>query len=221
MTNLLIRRIPQVDYTPCWNAMKTLTDQRDANTTDELWLLEHPPVFTLGQAGKPEHVLAAGDIPVVHCDRGGQVTYHAPGQLVGYLLFDTKRLNLGTRAFVSAIENTITQLLGELGLTAHNDPKRPGVYVNDRKIASLGLRIRRGCSYHGLALNHSMDLTPWQRINPCGYSGQAVTSLAAEGIDIERDELEARLVKQFCHQFGYRACPTEPPDWYNSATASA
>lgn len=216
MTATLIeRRLPSVAYQPCWQAMRDFTDQRDNNSQDELWLLEHPPVFTLGQAGKSEHVLAAGDIPVVHCDRGGQVTFHAPGQTVGYLLIDIQRLKLGSRALVSAIEQAITDLLQTLGLDAHSDPQAPGVYVAERKIASLGLRIRRGRSYHGLALNRDMDLTPWQRINPCGHAGQAVTSLATEGINISRQELEDRLSTQIANQLGLALQAGTAPDWYN------
>lgn len=214
---LLIRHLPLVDYATCWQAMRDFTDARTDTTADEIWLLEHPPVFTLGQAGKPEHVLAAGDIPVVHCDRGGQVTLHAPGQTVAYLLIDIARLNIGSRVLVSDIENAIVALLAELGVIAHSAPHAPGVYVGARKIASLGLRIRHGRSYHGLALNRDMDLAPWQRINPCGHEGQAVTSLAAEGVHIERGDLDAKLVAQLASLLDLEAQEAAAPDWYNAS----
>lgn len=151
--------------------MKTLTDSRDAGTGDQLWLLEHPPVYTQGQAGKPEHVFLPGTIPVVQTDRGGQVTYHGPGQLVGYLLFDIDRAGLGPRVFVEQVEDALVHAVRAFGIPAVADRKAHGVYVDGRKIASLGMRIRRGCSYHGFALNVDMDLGPWRGINPCGYAG--------------------------------------------------
>ncbi|WP_240725139.1 lipoyl(octanoyl) transferase LipB [Haliea sp. SAOS-164] len=158
--------------------MRAFTDTRDADTPDELWLLQHPRVFTQGQAGKAEHVLAPGDIPVIQVDRGGQVTYHGPGQWVIYLLVDLKRRGLGIRALVDIIERSIVALLTEYGIDAAARPDAPGVYVAGDKIASLGLRVRRGCTYHGLSLNVDMDLEPFQRINPCGYEGLQVTSMA-------------------------------------------
>ena len=176
--NLQLKELGLVDYAPTLEAMKTFTDQREADTPDELWLLQHPRVFTQGQAGKAEHVLAPGDIPVIQVDRGGQVTYHGPGQWVVYLLIDIRRHNLGVRDLVTLIEQSLVQLLAEYGIEAAADPKAPGVYVAGNKIASLGLRVRRGCSYHGLALNVDMDLEPFQRINPCGYAGLQVTSMA-------------------------------------------
>jgi lipoyl(octanoyl) transferase len=160
--------------------MRDFTDTRVAETPDELWLLQHPRVFTQGQAGRAEHVLAPGDIPVVQVDRGGQVTYHGPGQWVVYLLVDLKRRGLGVRELVSLIERAIVTVLAGHGIEAAADPARPGVYVDGAKIASLGLRVRRGCSYHGLALNVNIDLEPFGRINPCGYEGLAVTSMAAQ-----------------------------------------
>jgi lipoyl(octanoyl) transferase len=174
---LLVRHLGLADYTPTWEAMRRFTDARTADTPDELWLLEHPPVFTLGQAGRPEHVLDAGDIPLVRTDRGGQVTYHGPGQLTGYCLIDLKRLDLGPRAFVERIEDALVELLQELGIAAEADRDAHGVYVQGRKIASLGLRIRRGCSYHGFSLNIDMDLAPFARINPCGYAGLQMTQV--------------------------------------------
>ena len=158
--------------------MRQLTDSRDADSPDELWLLQHPPVFTQGQAGRAEHVLAPGDIPVIQVDRGGQVTYHGPGQWVLYLMVDLRRQQLGVRDLVNLIERSVVQLLQEYAIAAATKPDAPGVYVAGEKIASLGLRIRRGCSYHGLALNVDMDLEPFGRINPCGYEGLQVTSMA-------------------------------------------
>jgi lipoyl(octanoyl) transferase len=158
--------------------MRQLTDSRDSNSPDELWLLQHPPVFTQGQAGKAEHVLAPGSIPVIQVDRGGQVTYHGPGQWVLYIMVDLRRQQLGVRDLVNLIERSVVQLLQEYGISAENKPDAPGVYVAGEKIASLGLRVRRGCSYHGLALNVDMDLEPFGRINPCGYAGLHVTSMA-------------------------------------------
>ena len=176
--SVLVRKMGLADYQPVLDAMRELTDQRNADTPDQLWLLQHPRVFTQGQAGKAEHVLAPGDIPVIQVDRGGQVTYHGPGQWVVYLMIDLKRSGLGVRSLVTLIEESIVQLLAEYSITAAPQPKAPGVYVQGEKIASLGLRVRRGCSYHGLALNVDMDLEPFQRINPCGYEGMQVTSMA-------------------------------------------
>jgi lipoyl(octanoyl) transferase len=161
--------------------MQRITDTRDADTPDEIWLLEHPPVFTLGLNGDPGHVLAAGDIPVVQIDRGGQVTYHGPGQLVVYPLIDIRRAGLGVRDLVTALERAVIDYCASLGITAECRKNAPGVYVEGRKIASVGLRIRRGASYHGLAFNVNMDLEPFQRINPCGYAGLQMTQLAALG----------------------------------------
>lgn len=167
-----------VAYQPTLDAMRVFTDARSAQTPDELWLLQHPRVFTQGQAGKAEHVLAPGDIPVVQVDRGGQVTYHGPGQLVVYLLVDIRRLDFGVRKLVDIIEVSIVRLLAEHGIDSTARRDAPGVYVEGKKIAALGLRIRRGCSYHGLSLNVDMDLEPFQRINPCGHRGLQVTSMA-------------------------------------------
>lgn len=167
-----------MDYAPTLQAMKTFTDARGENTPDELWLLQHPPVFTQGQAGRAEHLLAPGDIPVIQVDRGGQVTYHGPGQWVVYLMVDLRRRGLGVRNLVDMIERSIVALLAEYRIEAAPDPAAPGVYVAGEKIASLGLRVRRGCSYHGLSLNVDMDLEPFRRINPCGHAGLRVTSMA-------------------------------------------
>jgi lipoyl(octanoyl) transferase len=178
---LILRRLGLVEYEPTWRAMQRFTDARDASTQDEIWLLEHPPVFTLGLAGKLEHVLAPGDIPIVRTDRGGQVTYHGPGQLVVYPLLDLKRLGFGVRELVMALENAVIGYAAALGIAARSRRDAPGVYVEGRKLASVGLRIRRGASYHGIALNVNMDLAPFRRINPCGYAGLEITQLAALG----------------------------------------
>lgn len=173
-----VRHLGLADYSATFDAMRRFTRERDGNTEDELWLLQHPPVFTQGISGKAEHLLMPGDIPVVHIDRGGQVTYHGPGQWVVYLLVDIRRAGIGVRQLVTLIESAIVAVLALYAIAAAADPKAPGVYVEGRKIASLGLKISRGCSYHGLALNVDMDLSPFQRINPCGYAGLEVVSMA-------------------------------------------
>lgn len=198
------RELGQVDYEPVWHAMQSFTDTRGVDTPDEIWLLEHSPVFTQGQAGKAEHVLFPGDIPVVQVDRGGQVTYHGPGQLVAYLLLDVRRSGIGVRELVSRIERSLIDLLASYGVSANAKPDAPGVYVDGAKIASLGLRIRNGRSFHGLALNVDMDLQPFQRINPCGYAGLTMTQLAdqvAGPIDI--CEVSARLREQLVKHLDY------------------
>ncbi|TVP91598.1 MAG: lipoyl(octanoyl) transferase LipB [Pseudomonadaceae bacterium] len=177
MAAVLVRDLGVVDYLPTLEAMRKLTAERDVDTPDEIWLLQHPQVFTQGQAGKAEHVLAAGDIPIVQVERGGQVTYHGPGQLVAYLLLDIRRRGLGVRELVSLMEQALVALLADYGISAAPRPDAPGVYVGAAKIASLGLRIRRGCSFHGLALNVDMDLEPFRRINPCGYAGLQMTQM--------------------------------------------
>ena len=194
----LCRRLPgAADYLATFEAMKQFTDSRTGATPDELWLLQHPRVFTQGQAGKAEHVLAPGDIPVIQVDRGGQVTYHGPGQWVLYLLVDLRRRNLGVRALVTLIEESLVELLAEYGIAAAPRADAPGVYVNGDKIASLGLRVRRGCSYHGLALNVDLDLEPFQRINPCGHEGLRVTSMAEQlpGTALAMEEVGERLLE--------------------------
>ena len=177
MNALRLRRLGQVDYAACLTAMQRFTDQRDPETPDECWLVEHPPVFTLGLAGQAQHVLEAGDIPIIRADRGGQVTYHGPGQVVLYTLLDLTRAGLGVKALVTTLEQTVIDLLAQLGIVGARRAGAPGVYVADAKIAALGLRVRRGCCYHGLSLNVAMDLAPFGRINPCGYAGLAVTDL--------------------------------------------
>lgn len=202
---LIVRDLGLVDYAPTLTAMQAFTEQRDAATFDEIWLLEHPPVFTQGQAGKAEHVLAPGDIPVVQVDRGGQVTYHGPGQLVVYLLIDVKRQGLGVRELVSQIENSLIALLADFDIQAVAKPDAPGVYVNNAKIASLGLRIRRGCSFHGLALNVDMDLEPFSRINPCGYAGMAMTQMRALTPVVTMDKVRAHLTAHLVRHLNYAA----------------
>ena len=185
--------------------MKKFTDERSAETNDELWLVEHPSVFTLGQAGKPEHILNPGDIPIVQSDRGGQVTYHGPGQLVGYLLIDLKRRRLGVRDLVSGIENTLIDFLEQQGITSQARKDAPGVYVGAAKIAALGLRVRKGRSYHGFSLNVDMDLEPFTRINPCGYEGLEVTQLRGQGVKMNVQSASAQLVDHLKHRFGYNS----------------
>jgi lipoyl(octanoyl) transferase len=173
-----VKHLGMVPYEPTWRAMQRFTDERDGSTPDEIWMVEHPPVFTLGMNANREHILAPGDIPVVEIDRGGQVTYHGPGQLVIYPLIDLRRHVLGVRQLVVALENAIIAYVGELGIASSGSRAAPGVYVGAAKLASIGLRIRRGASYHGLALNVSLDLEPFERINVCGYRGLAVTRLS-------------------------------------------
>ena len=189
-------------YDPVWRAMQRFTDARDDATVDELWLVEHEPVFTLGQAGKPEHVLAPGDIPVLHVDRGGQVTYHGPGQIVLYPLLDLRRLGVGVREYVCRIEQAIIDTLDEWNIGGERVEGAPGVYVGGAKVAALGIRVRRGCSFHGLAFNIGMDLEPFHRINPCGYQGLRVTSLQDLGGPSSMDAVKPVLLEQVARQFG-------------------
>jgi len=199
---LSLRHLGIAEYEPVWRAMQAFTDSRDENSRDELWLVQHPPVFTQGQAGKAEHVLAPGDIPVIQVDRGGQVTYHGPGQIVAYPLVDIRRKGIGVREFVNRIEAAIIGVLAHYGVKGERIAGAPGIYVNGDKVASLGLRVRRGCTFHGLAFNIDMDLEPFQRINPCGYAGLQVTQLSAlASVDIQ--EAQDRLVKGLAQQLGY------------------
>ncbi|WP_293858896.1 lipoyl(octanoyl) transferase LipB [Steroidobacter sp.] len=193
MIEPVVRWLGPVEYEPTWRAMQTFTNERTADTPDQIWFLEHPPVFTLGMNALPEHLLAPGDIPVVQIDRGGQVTYHGPGQLVVYPLLDVKRSGLGVRQLVMALESAIIELLASWNITAVAKREAPGVYVNERKVASIGLRIRRGSSYHGLAFNVAMDLQPFQRINPCGYRGLEVTDLRSLGVNATVQEVAEAL----------------------------
>lgn len=187
--------------------MTDFTNQRTPETIDQLWLVEHPPVFTQGQAGKAEHLLFPGDIPVVQSDRGGQVTYHGPGQLVAYPLLDLRRLKIGVRELVTLIEQTIVATLAYYGIESAAKRDAPGVYVNGDKIASLGLRVRRGCSFHGLALNVAMDLAPFQRINPCGYQGLAMTQMKDLLPDPPTlEDVQTQVVAEFARKLGYETC---------------
>jgi len=193
-TTLIIRQLGLVEYAAVWQQMQAFTQQRSADTPDEIWLVQHLPVFTLGRNGKMEHVLAPGDIPVIPIDRGGQVTYHGPGQLVVYLLLDIRRKALGVRELVTALEQSVIDLLARYGVLALGDRAAPGVYVAGRKIAALGLRISKGCTYHGLSLNVAMDLEPFQRINPCGYQGLQVTQCEDLGMALPL----AGLAQELC-----------------------
>ena len=190
---LVVRRLGRVAYEPVWQDMQRFTTERDADTADELWLLEHPPVFTLGRNGKPEHVHDTGDIPLIQVDRGGQVTYHGPGQLVAYLLLDLNRRGLGVQFLVRLLEQAVIDLLAAHAVRGKRRDKAPGVYVDGRKIAALGLRVRRGCSFHGLSLNVDMDLAPFNMINPCGYRGLEVTQTSDLGIDAPVDDIAMQL----------------------------
>jgi len=207
---LKVRRLGRQPYEPVWRAMSAFTDNRVADTVDELWVLEHDPVFTLGQAGKMEHVLIPGDIPVVPVDRGGQVTYHGPGQIVAYPLIDLRRVGVSVRELVNNIEQSIIDALAHWNIDAARLDGAPGVYVGGAKIAALGLRVRRGCSFHGLALDVDMDLEPFQRINPCGYKGLEVTQMVDCGGPSRLADVEEVLIGEFCRQFGFDAEPAAP-----------
>ena len=200
---LLVKQLGQQPYEVSWRAMRDYTQRRDATSDDQLWLLEHPPVYTLGQAGRPEHLLNPGSIPIVHSDRGGQVTYHGPGQLIAYLLLDLRRRKLGVRALVTHLEQACISLLADFGIHGASRADAPGVYVEDKKIASLGLRVRRGCSFHGMSLNVNMDLEPFKRINPCGYPGLAVTQLADFAITADLPTLGLGLARHLAAGLGY------------------
>jgi lipoyl(octanoyl) transferase len=202
MSHLLVRSFPGLQpYEPIWRAMQAFTDARGAETPDELWIVEHEPVFTLGQAGKWEHVLMPGDIPVVPVDRGGQVTYHGPGQIVAYPLIDIRRAKIGVRDFVCKIEQSIIDTLEHWNIIAVRKPGAPGVYVAGAKVAALGLRVRRGCTFHGLAFNVNMDLEPFHRINPCGFQGLQVTQMMDLGGPSSLREVESVLVENLAKQF--------------------
>lgn len=193
---LLIKNLGLQHYETTWNLMHQFTQDRDENTPDELWVLQHYPVYTQGQAGKSEHILNAANIPVIQTDRGGQVTYHGPGQLVIYVLLDLKRHNLGVRPLVNLLERSVVELLAEMGVKAASRCDAPGVYIDDAKICSIGLRIKRGYSYHGLAFNIDMDLTPFENINPCGYRGLKMTQLKLHCNDVCIEQIASTLVKK-------------------------
>lgn len=205
---LLVRQLGRRPYQPVWDAMKAFTDNRTSETPDEFWVVEHDPVYTQGQAGKAEHLLAPGDIPVVQSDRGGQVTYHGPGQLVLYVLVDVRRSKLSVRELVTCLETAIINTLAKSGIEAYAKADAPGVYVKndvgiEAKLASLGLRIRKGCSFHGLALNINMDMTPFLRINPCGYAGMPMTQTSALGGPQSVAEAQSILVMELASLIGY------------------
>lgn len=199
----VVRHLGEVDYLKTWREMQDFTDARDKDTADEFWFLQHPPVYTLGKNGKPEHILNARDIPVVNSDRGGQVTYHGPGQIVVYTLLDLNRLKIGVRELVTLMEQSIIDLLADYGIESCARRDAPGVYVNNAKIAALGLRVRKGCSLHGLAFNVDMDLEPFSRINPCGYEGLEVTQLNDLVKDIEIEEVVGNLQQQLLKNLRY------------------
>ena len=200
---VVIRQLGRQDYSPIWQAMHTFTDERTPDSIDEIWIVEHNPVFTQGQAGKAEHLLNTGDIPVVQSDRGGQVTYHGPGQIVVYFMINLRRKKIGVRELVTHIENIVIETLKEFGILSAARPDAPGVYVEKRKICSLGLRIRKGCSFHGLALNVNMDLTPFLRINPCGYSGMEMVQVKDVNGPDSIAIVESALIQKITHQLDY------------------
>lgn len=199
---IIVRSLGREDYEPLWRRMQSFTDSRDASTPDEIWFAEHPPVFTLGLNASREHLLDVGDIPVVQVDRGGQVTYHGPGQLMIYPLIDLKRAKIGVRDLVSALEQSIVDLVAENGVLGIARKDAPGVYVESRKIASVGLRIRRGASYHGMALNIAVDLEPFSRINPCGFDDLEVTDLESLGVPIDRETIRATVERNLLARLG-------------------
>ena len=201
----IIRNLGTQPYKPIWEKMQRFTDSRNDLTMDEIWLVEHQPVFTQGQAGKPEHILLPGDIPVVDVDRGGQVTYHGPGQLMLYSLINIKRAKLGVRHLVNALENAVVNLLNDYTIEAYAKADAPGVYVNKKKICSVGLRIRKGCSFHGLALNVNMDLSPFQRINPCGYAGLEMVDCATINGPQTITQASTQLIDHFCTLVGIQS----------------
>ncbi len=194
-----VKALGMVDYEPTWRAMQKFTSERTAETVDEIWLLQHPPTYTQGQAGKPEHLLNPTSIPVVKIDRGGQITYHGPGQIVAYLLLDLRRWKINVRELVRLMEQAVIDLLAEYGVKAEGREDAPGVYVGDAKIAALGLKIKTGCSYHGLSFNVDMDLSPFDNINPCGYQGLRVTQAIEFGIVVSWEELQAQLTQNLVH----------------------
>ena len=213
---LIARSLGLRQYQEVWQAMDTFTNQRDEKTVDEIWCVEHAPVFTQGQAGKPEHILDLGDIPLVASNRGGQVTYHGPGQLVVYPLLNLRRLGMGVRELVTAIEQSVVQLLVSYAIEAYAKADAPGVYVGEQKIASLGLRVRRGCSFHGVAINIDMDLSPFQRINPCGYAGMEMTrlrDLLPLGKPLEFTQVQTDYIHILTQILGYSTAVSEPPSF--------
>lgn len=205
---LRLRELGRAEYEPTWRAMQAFTAARGPASEDELWILEHPPIFTLGVSGKQSHVLAPGDIPVLAVDRGGQVTYHGPGQIVAYVLVDLRRRGIGVRRMISVLENTAIRVLANHGIAAHARREAPGVYVGEAKIAALGLRVRRGCTYHGLAFNVAMELEPFLRINPCGYAGLRVTDLREQGVELPLDVAGQFVAQALAYELS--AASTDP-----------
>jgi lipoyl(octanoyl) transferase len=198
----VIKRLALQDYEKVWREMQDFTQNRDKETADEIWIVEHPPVYTLGLNGKREHLFDIANIPVIETDRGGQVTYHAPGQLVIYLLLDIERLNMGVRRVVTLLEQAMLDTLSQYGLKAVAKPEAPGVYIDDRKIGSVGIRVKKGCCYHGLSLNNNLDLEPFNHINTCGYSDLEVTRLADLGVNIKTYELAVPIVHYILKAIG-------------------
>jgi len=202
---LLVKHLGRVEYEPTWRAMQQFTESREQGSTSEAWIVEHPPVFTQGQAGKPEHLLAVNEIPLVQSDRGGQVTYHGPGQVVIYLLLNLRDTGMGIRGLVTAIEDSIIAMLAEHNIDAASRRDAPGVYVDEAKIAALGLRVKRGFTYHGLSFNLDMDLSPFQQINPCGYQGLAVTQGSELGLSLSFEQVANAILEQLCSRILHQA----------------
>jgi lipoyl(octanoyl) transferase len=202
---LLVKHLGRVEYEPTWRAMQQFTESREQGSTSEAWIVEHPPVFTQGQAGKPEHLLAVNEIPLVQSDRGGQVTYHGPGQVVIYLLLNLRDTGMGIRGLVTAIENSIIAMLAEHNIDAASRRDAPGVYVDEAKIAALGLRVKRGFTYHGLSFNLDMDLSPFQQINPCGYQGLAVTQGSELGLSLSFEQVANAILEELCSRIHHQA----------------
>jgi len=202
---LLVKHLGRVEYEPTWRAMQQFTESREQGSTSEAWIVEHPPVFTQGQAGKPEHLLAVNEIPLVQSDRGGQVTYHGPGQVVIYLLLNLRDTGMGIRGLVTAIEDSIIAMLAEHNIDAASRRDAPGVYVDEAKIAALGLRVKRGFTYHGLSFNLDMDLSPFQQINPCGYQGLAVTQGSELGVSLAFEQVTNAILEELCSRTHHQA----------------
>jgi lipoyl(octanoyl) transferase len=218
---LTVRHLGRQPYEPVWAAMRAFTDSRDASTGDELWLVEHDQVFTQGLAGKPEHLLNPGDIPIVQTDRGGQVTYHGPGQVVAYPLLDLERKGVSVRCLVDRLEQAVIDVLADLGVEGARQDGAPGVFVNGSKIASIGLKVRRGRTYHGLAFNIDMDLAPFSLINPCGFSGLTMTQVVDQVGAARWPDMADRLVTAFCGLMGYHAEKGDRPDIATGQTSTA
>jgi len=217
--HLPVRRLGQLDYDPVWKAMQAFTLERTENTNDEIWLVEHPPVYTLGMSCKNQEVIQPNDIPIIKTDRGGQITYHGPGQIVAYILFDLRRRDWGIKRLVEVIEHVVIDLLASKNIEAKRRKGAPGVYVDGKKIAALGLRVRRGCSYHGLALNVDMELEPFTRIDPCGYPGLEATQLSDLGIHTSIKEIGNTLAESLAAKLGYNGCDftDDKPDLIKNA----